>query len=274
MAKINELASKYGVNSLSSSTIDSMDPTAKKKYLSWLFKVRYESVGNGKFKVKNEFPASIKGKVKGHLEWREKNAQKIPKEYKDINAFKSITEFMEKTEEMATPSRTEVKNNVRVVHDDVTWKVVVPLSFETSKLYGSGTKWCTTQKTYFNDYTRNGELYYIIDKAHNRKFGLPLNGQNKLTNLNNAVFYNNEDAGLRFNQLKVIYGNSLMVIGKSITTDFNTHIVKRVLERNVKNLDESMKNMINTLIRTGATKEQIKSELSPMLRNIFDKMLT
>lgn len=51
--------------------------------------------------------------------------------------------------------------------DDEEWLVIRPLTFESSRSYGSGTKWCTTSKNnpnHFFRYYSRGILIYCINK--------------------------------------------------------------------------------------------------------------
>jgi hypothetical protein len=196
MAKIDKLKEKYKITNPSSITMmNRMDPTRNKKYLEWLFKMRYTKEGD-KYVIKSEFPSRIAANVERYLRWREKNTQKMADDIKDINTFKGIKTFMDAMKPIAVLSREDVKKEVRVVFEDEKWKVISPLSFEASKVYGRGTKWCTTRNTYFKSYKSQGELYYIINKTTDRKYGLPICGRGY--GLTHETFYNNEDDGLQY----------------------------------------------------------------------------
>lgn len=57
------------------------------------------------------------------------------------------------------------KETLRIVDTDTT-KILFPLTERSAKLYGSGTKWCTTSNVSkfnkFADYAKQGKLYIII----------------------------------------------------------------------------------------------------------------
>ena len=60
-----------------------------------------------------------------------------------------------------------VKGEVEKLYEDDRFLIVRPHSHGASCYYGAETRWCTTQKDnpkYFNQYTGDGNLYYIIDK--------------------------------------------------------------------------------------------------------------
>lgn len=145
--KLRELREKYGTTKRSTALMNRMDPTTNKKYIGWMFKVRYVKSKNAKYRVSSDFPAN---KVNEALTWFDRNLKgKVPVEYRDINKFKTITEFLEKIKDISVLSRKEIKNSVRTVLNDDRFKVVVPLTAESARLYGSGTKWYTTQKRYY-----------------------------------------------------------------------------------------------------------------------------
>jgi len=268
--KLEELKNRYGVAERAAVLIGRMDPTDNQKYVEWLFKVRYVSIGNGRYRLNGEFPATMEGAVRDALIWFERNLNgKIPTEFRDINKFKTIGEFLRKVQELATPSRSEIKNDVRVVFEDESWKIVVPLSFESSKLYGTGTKWCTTQKTYYDNYMRDGLLYYIIDKRINRKFGLPIsNSKGVSVNVSGFTLYNNEDCGLNINQVKLIYGNTFDPVLEKVRLDF---VQQLKIKLRVKYVEETKKNISNTvkmLKSVDMTNDEVNEILSSLIKEM------
>lgn len=61
------------------------------------------------------------------------------------------------------------------VYDDKNWMVVRPITYESSLKYGATTKWCTASSSnpdHFFRYTRNGALFYILNKTKNYKVAL------------------------------------------------------------------------------------------------------
>ena len=61
------------------------------------------------------------------------------------------------------------------VYDDKNWMVVRPITYESSLKYGATTKWCTASSNnpdHFFRYTRNGALFYILNKTKNYKVAL------------------------------------------------------------------------------------------------------
>jgi len=84
--------------------------------------------------------------------------------------FNSIKESVREAEEIQKQKEAE-KQVVKLLDNDE-YCVVVPLSYEASKIYGASTKWCTTQEKYWNDYIKNYKLIYIIDKVNNEKYAI------------------------------------------------------------------------------------------------------
>lgn len=58
------------------------------------------------------------------------------------------------------------------IYEEGQWLALIPLSFEASKLYGTNTKWCTTQEKYWNEYIKHSKLIYIINRSTNEKFAI------------------------------------------------------------------------------------------------------
>jgi hypothetical protein len=257
--RLEELKKKYGCTERSAELINRIDPTVNKKYVEWLFKVRYIKIGDGSRYRTNtqEFPASKEGEINFALTWYEKNLNgKIPVEFRDINKFKTLTEFLTKVNELATPSRSEIKASVRTVLDNDRFKIIVPLTYETSKMYGAGTKWCTTNKNHYDDYTEKGELYYILDKSLDRKFGLHVpDNAGKTVKVGRYNFFNNEDESLTFNTIKKIYGERFNEVIGVIEEDFKIVIVNKLKK---KTLGDAIKKIVS--IKNGFTNSNLKDE--------------
>jgi hypothetical protein len=268
--KLEELKNKYGVSERSVVLIGRMDPTTNQKYIEWLFKVRYISLTNGKYRLNPDFPASLENPVKESLIWFERNLNgKIPTDFRDINKFKTVNEFLLKVQELNVPSRSEVKNDVRVVFEDDNWKILVPLSFDSSKLYGMGTKWCTTQKGYYDNYMREGFLYYIIDKRINRKFGVPINSNKGLSvNVSSFTFYNNEDAGLNLNQIKLIYGDNFNFAAEKVKDDFVQQLKLKLKTRFIIESKASVQRAVEALRSVDLTNDEVNELLTSVLKTI------
>lgn len=112
------------------------------------------------------------------VQFFENNKDKYPK--KDLrqyvgnsfdNDFVSFTiDLMAK--QSKKKEKVDAKKDSIKLYEDENLLVVKPLTHQASCYYGSGTKWCTTMAgtpSYFNQYTSNGNLYYIILKKITRE---------------------------------------------------------------------------------------------------------
>jgi hypothetical protein len=68
----------------------------------------------------------------------------------------------------------ELEKQVIKLLDNDEYCVVIPLSYEASKMYGSNTKWCTTQETHWLTYINEYKLIYIIDRINNDKYAVSI----------------------------------------------------------------------------------------------------
>jgi len=64
---------------------------------------------------------------------------------------------------------------IETVFENDEWFAIRPLTYESSKKYGAGTKWCTSSEHYpahFYRYNRNGILVYLFNKTNHLKYGI------------------------------------------------------------------------------------------------------
>ena len=88
------------------------------------------------------------------------NIRKIIREENTDSEFKSITNY-----------HNSLVDNV---YEDDDFLVAAPKTHQSSCYYGSGTQWCTTTKDSrsFDEYSKLGILFYIIDKNNKSKFAI------------------------------------------------------------------------------------------------------
>jgi hypothetical protein len=89
---------------------------------------------------------------------------------KDINAYPSIDELKNGLKTYEEKIRRNVKQveGADIVYEDRKYVIVTPKTYKASCYYGAGTKWCTASSatsSHYNDYMRDGRLFYIIDKT-------------------------------------------------------------------------------------------------------------
>ena len=91
----------------------------------------------------------------------------------DISQYKDFNQIHYAVKEAEEKVRLkELEKQVIKLYDDDEWSVVIPLSYEASKIYGANTKWCTTQERYWNDYYKTYKLIYIQNKRTNEKYAV------------------------------------------------------------------------------------------------------
>lgn len=91
----------------------------------------------------------------------------------DLSKYKSFEEVMNQLSiaDMKIESKG-LENEIIKLLDNEEWLVVRPLTFLSSRKYGSNTKWCTTSEgnpDYFIKYTSKGVLIYCMNKMSGYK---------------------------------------------------------------------------------------------------------
>jgi len=130
------------------------------------------------------------------------------KTFSDINRYLSVASLKMISKELSNETKKD--------YEDDEWLIVRPISYESSMKYGAGTKWCTTsenQPHHFFRYTRQGCLFYIINKNNGTKVGCfySLHEQNVIE------FYNDED--LRVDSMMVDVPYEILSIVRDIIKD-------------------------------------------------------
>jgi hypothetical protein len=87
---------------------------------------------------------------------------------KDVTSYKT-TEEMEAQIALAELKSVnkELEKFILKLHEDDEWLIIKPLTYESSKKYGAGTRWCTAAESdqyQFYGYTGRGNLMYIMNK--------------------------------------------------------------------------------------------------------------
>lgn len=91
----------------------------------------------------------------------------------DLSKYNSFEELMNALSiaEMVADQK-DMEKQIRIVFEDDEWLLIRPLTYHSSKKYGSNTKWCTTQENnpdYFMKYSGKGVLIYCINKKNGYK---------------------------------------------------------------------------------------------------------
>ena len=166
------------------------DPSPTKKYSEWMIK---QMIGLG-----SRLTYSIADNVNLFIELIEKfhklsssitpedityaettsslvNGNKILNGPKDINKYDSIWGLQAVLNavylrNVQKEKERGAKNESDRIYEDNRFLIVQPYTHGASCYYGRNTKWCTTSKgdtRYFDKYSDEGNLYYIIDKKSN-----------------------------------------------------------------------------------------------------------
>ena len=181
--------------------LDDNDPSGNNKYLMWMVK---RMVDDNEDTTNNTEGALIELVTDFHKPGVQ---ARVPS--KDINYYKNTEELRDAVvialEGMREKtSKQEVSKGTNKIVEDDRWLILHPATKESSCKYGQGTKWCTAMEdaSHYDDYTKNGNLYYIIDKSKDlgRYYKVAL----YYTWENNEEWYDAEDNKLSDNMVELI----------------------------------------------------------------------
>lgn len=86
----------------------------------------------------------------------------------DLSRYNTIEEIEESVTFAETIAQNkEMEKQIKIIYQDDEWLLLRPLTYQSSKKYGSNTKWCTTFENtdeYFIKYSKKGVLIYCINK--------------------------------------------------------------------------------------------------------------
>jgi len=144
------------------------DPSSTNKYLPFMVKQAESWVDWLKEELKANTFKEMFDIVKEFEELSDKNLL----ENKDIYSYSSnqeIVDTIKLAREKVTKSQVK-KFETITLHEDDRFVVLQPLTSRSSNVYGKSTKWCVSSeqndfKKYFNQYTENGVLVFVIDKS-------------------------------------------------------------------------------------------------------------
>lgn len=176
MSKLDKL--KQDNPELGVSIIDiirSIDPSSTNKYCEFLIKM-LKTNDNYQETIVNALVSGLFG-VKTietlHKFEEHSKANRIPLEYRDIskhNEWLTIEESVRIADEVVKRKQLEKETNKLYVDDE--WLVLIPESYEASQLYSNNTKWCITQKSYWNDYKKSSRIIFVINKKSDQKYAI------------------------------------------------------------------------------------------------------
>ena len=138
------------------------------------------------------------------------NIEGIARSPKDINQYEN-PQFIKKLMNTIDSKKSqreierEIKTQADKIYEDADVLVVRPKSHAASCYYGANTKWCTTQTGnpgYFEKYSRDGNLYYFLNKKTNDKMALYRNESERQTDV-----YNSQDRNVSIEDLRETFPN-------------------------------------------------------------------
>ena len=154
------------------------DPSDSYKYLGFLIKMLKENSSNNNVNIlRHMFGEENLLALKKFDDHSRANRIKV-KDISLYNSFKQIKEEVSEADELVRIKEMEKQTKILYKNDE--WFVIIPLSYEASRLYGKGTKWCTTQEKYWNQYIPDYKIIYIIDKKNNNNYAISCKVSNNL----------------------------------------------------------------------------------------------
>tara|TARA_R110001599_G_scaffold120264_3_gene291278 strand:+ start:1757 stop:3322 length:1566 start_codon:yes stop_codon:yes gene_type:complete len=156
------------------------DPSGNNKYLMWMVKMYLNPEERGTSpndisSVVQRFHKNANRLTMAIIMGMDlfNDGSKIVTSPKNIDSYDDISQLervMDEVDSIQTKKvkEDEAKAGVDKLYEDERWLLVKPNTYEGSCYYGSSTKWCTAMKdnrTHFSDYSKDGNLFYIIDKS-------------------------------------------------------------------------------------------------------------
>ncbi len=242
------------------------DPSRNNKYLDWMIKTNTQItliMETQLFPVVKDFHDNQNGITSRHIESAVKRKFVSDVEFnllknkpRDINSYPNLAILrlvLEKyqKEKQLKKDKKDITGQYDTILDNKDYTILVPLTHKASAIIGYGTKWCTAMKSdkgHFIDHTKNGILYYIIDKLRSQQ-NHPLHkiAYYREFNSNHGCVYNAIDSGL---------GDLINFMPPDIITIINEYHNRGI------NVDEYFKLMCQRLTQLAAEHHQftVKNE--------------
>lgn len=149
------------------------DPSGNNKYLDWLAKNLINK--SGYYWQRTDWRHSPTEVIEALRDFHN-GSHKYEK--KDIYQYNNVKELLDAYEVAKTKvSKSQLKKEGgEKVYDDENFTLIHPRTHEASCKYGSKTRWCVTMRDYtgyFERYSVNGPLFFLIDKRRMSPYGLP-----------------------------------------------------------------------------------------------------
>ena len=190
-----------------------------------------EGARNLLFRMRSEID-----KIVASLDTFEKHKSKF--KYPEFRQYsRNIEDFFKEAQKIKTDVETKqieksAKKEIDKIFENDTLLVIKPKSFTASCYYGSGTRWCTTMKgnpSYFNQYSSNGNLYYLIlknvdrdNKFYKMAIHAPKNGKFD----SDSIWYDSTDERLTSREKESVLAHMPKDAYNSMVNDYKTSFPK------------------------------------------------
>ena len=153
-----------------------LDPSKTNKFLTLLLKRFKEESSEFKKYVTSEITHLIGVENLRALKDFNEHLNNNRTNIKDISLIKDFRDLHEQLVYAELKlKKNDLKKEISILYKDKEWLILKPLSYESSKIYGAGTKWCTSSreddKAFYN-YSNDGVLLYVIKLGTDEKFGV------------------------------------------------------------------------------------------------------
>jgi len=145
--------------------LSEVDPSGNNKYLDWMVKTALGKNQDDRIPTAD----TIARTVKDFHRLLSRISNKDINTYKSLNDLKSVVEDALRAEE-----EKQVSKQAKKVYEDDTAVIYAPFTVQASCKYGAGSKWCIAGKsdsrglnTYFDDYSKHSNFYFLINKKMN-----------------------------------------------------------------------------------------------------------
>lgn len=157
--KLKEQNPKWDVSILD--LIKQADPSDSNRYIGFLLKCLKNEVVSPERLLDKIFMGRTTTSLQKFHEYYEQGL--ISK--KDINTYSDLNEINEGLREAEQKIKErEAEKQVIKLHEDDDWVILKPLTYESARSYGKGTKWCITERQHWERYVDTYFFIYIISK--------------------------------------------------------------------------------------------------------------
>jgi len=190
------------------------DPSKNKQFLQWMINL----VIRGLMKIEDA------PKAKDYLAVFVKFKNKIPGPQRDINKYKSLPDLFQIVEPMMElttqgevnrelEAQMHSEENIDLVYNSPTMKVVIPKNKGASCYFGQNTQWCTAasqSNNMFDYYTKRGPLYIVLIKKENKRFQFHFETHSFMDETDRSVAL--IDIYTKYPEIRKVFGKKLDMI--------------------------------------------------------------